>query len=145
MTSHAGFTAPADAAQFILGGNAIFTMTSARTGAHFTYKVQLPQNADSPSTTPWFVRVLREYPDSWTYIGFIPRANPAMLIAGRNGAPDGESFKALAWALKHLDAGNLPEQLQIQHMGSCGMCNRPLTDPTSISIGIGPICREKLS
>jgi hypothetical protein len=27
--------------------------------------------------------------------------------------------------------------------GSCGCCGRLLTDPTSISIGIGPICLAK--
>lgn len=139
MTSHAGFTNPADAAQFILGGNAVFTMTSAKTGAHFTYKVQ-----ESEPGSPWFVRVMYDYPDGWKYIGFIPRANPAMLIAGKKGAPDAASYDALQWALGHLGAGNLPEQLTIQHMGSCGMCNRPLTDPVSIDLGIGPVCREKI-
>lgn len=28
--------------------------------------------------------------------------------------------------------------------GRCGCCGRELTDPTSIEIGIGPICRERL-
>jgi hypothetical protein len=27
--------------------------------------------------------------------------------------------------------------------GRCSCCGRPLTDPTSISYGIGPICRER--
>jgi hypothetical protein len=27
--------------------------------------------------------------------------------------------------------------------GRCGCCGRLLTDPTSVSIGIGPVCREK--
>jgi hypothetical protein len=28
-------------------------------------------------------------------------------------------------------------------IGQCGICGRTLTDPTSIKIGIGPICRQK--
>lgn len=30
-----------------------------------------------------------------------------------------------------------------QELGVCGLCNRPLTDEVSRSIGIGPICRKK--
>jgi hypothetical protein len=30
-----------------------------------------------------------------------------------------------------------------REIGACGICGRTLTDPTSIEIGIGPICRDK--
>jgi hypothetical protein len=30
-----------------------------------------------------------------------------------------------------------------QEIGACGICGRTLTDETSRSIGIGPVCREK--
>lgn len=32
------------------------------------------------------------------------------------------------------------ERLRCHH---CKMCNRPLTDPESIKLGMGPICRQK--
>jgi hypothetical protein len=30
-----------------------------------------------------------------------------------------------------------------QEIGACGICGRTLTDPTSIKIGIGPVCRQQ--
>lgn len=33
------------------------------------------------------------------------------------------------------------DAIEIQFEGRCVKCNRPLTDPTSIELGIGPICR----
>ena len=30
----------------------------------------------------------------------------------------------------------------IQHIGKCCKCGRPLTDPESIKLGVGPICAK---
>lgn len=54
---------------FILAGNAIFTVKSAKTGKHFTYKVSRAKgNKDS---RPWFVSVLRgpNNGSDYSYIG----------------------------------------------------------------------------
>jgi hypothetical protein len=40
--------------------------------------------------------------------------------------------------------GQLPDSMEVYHHTKCGMCSRPLTDPLSIEIGIGPDCRKKL-
>lgn len=137
---HKGFKTAAEALAFITGGRAYVTMTSAKTGKHFTYRVATGKD----DKTPLFVGVL-EGPDNYMnyrYIGFIPKLT-TMLIAGRRGKPNAPSFKALTWVLKHLVKGRLPEDLTIHHEGKCGMCGRKLTDPGSIECGIGPICREK--
>jgi hypothetical protein len=147
-TSHVGFEDAKTALDFILSGNAVFTLTSARTGKHITCKVR--QKTDTLNTgdkTPFFVSVL-DGPLSWDnfqYIGFIPEPSdidPIRLVAGRKGRPDLPAFAALQWTLKHLVAGDLPEDLTVQHEGTCGRCNRALTDPESISRGLGPHCAK---
>lgn len=45
---------------------------------------------------------------------------------------------------KIVDAG--PEEALAEYghrVGRCGVCNRTLTDPDSIALGIGPICRAR--
>jgi hypothetical protein len=150
MTSHTGFETAADALQFILAGKAKFTISSAKTDTHFTFKInQKDDPANTGDKTPFFVSVLNG-PDNWTnfmYIGFIPQQGdnqPLRLVAGRKGHPDAPSFKALSWTLRHLTNGNIPADLTIQHEGKCCRCGRALTVPTSIASGIGPDCATKM-
>jgi len=52
---------------------------------------------------------------------------------------------AAAWVLNQVFSGNitaLEENVEIFHMGSCAKCGKPLTDATSIEVGLGPICRS---
>ena len=131
MTSHAGFETAAAALTFILAGKATVTLTSAASGKHFTFKVTKSKDGGA-----YFVGTLSG-PDNnadYQYVGFIPnRGTAPHLTAGNKGKPDAPSFKAFAWALKHLVAGNLPDQLTIQHEGRCCACNRMLTHPDSIA------------
>lgn len=143
---HTGFTSAQDALAFIAGGNAKLTLTSAATGEHFTY--QIKQGWDGKAhkrdhTTPYFVSVLTSGADDYMYIGFLPQSAPTKLVAGKKGHPDAPSFEVLRWSLAHLAQGRIPEQLTIQHSGSCCVCGRELTEPTSIASGIGPVCAVK--
>jgi len=36
-------------------------------------------------------------------------------------------------------------EMDIFHIGNCGYCGRPLTDPESIFIGLGPTCRKRIT
>lgn len=144
---HEGFTTAQDALTFILAGKARFTLTSGKTGAHFTYKVDAPKDADiEDPATPRFVKVLSGPDNSWNgdwlYLGLLGQEK--RLVAGRKGHPDAPSFKALDWALGHINADTLPEQLTIQHEGQCCRCGRALTHPESIASGIGPDCASKM-
>jgi len=145
--SHQGFENPKEAFDFISGGKAVVTLTSAKTNTHFTYKVSLGDGDDI-----FFVKHLYGSDNSrngdWAYLGFIKASAgdgvpTTGLIAGRKGLPDAPSFQAFAWTLKHLAAGSIPEQLTIQHNDQCGRCGRDLTDPISIATGLGPVCRSK--
>jgi len=141
--SHAGFENAADAIGFIFSGKAVVTLTSATTGTHFTFKVSISDDGNV-----FFVKHLfgpdNSWNGDWAFLGVVVfRGQHSVLRAGKKGKPDAPSFKALAWTLKHLDAGSIPDALTIQHNDQCGRCGRELTDPVSISTGLGPICREK--
>ena len=146
---HDGFKDAKSALDFILAGRARVTLTSLKTGDHYTYRVSRKTREGGPSyeTTPWFVSVLSG-PDNgsdYNYIGFIPKQGPGDgLVAGQKGRPDATSFKAFQWALSKLVGGSIPSELRIQHEGSCCRCGRALTHPDSVESGVGPECARKM-
>lgn len=51
---------------------------------------------------------------------------------------------ALMWVLRMLrDGKDIGEQVSWQHTGNCARCGKPLTDPESVSLGMGPTCRQR--
>ena len=85
-----------DALRFIFGGNATFTIRSAKTGTRYTYKIRQKEIGK-----PFFASVLsgQNNESDFDYIGFIPAATRDVLVAGNKGKPDAPSFKALAWTV----------------------------------------------
>jgi hypothetical protein len=148
--AHSGFKTSPDAINFIFAGNATFTISSEKTGAHFTYKVTQKTGKDG-DVTPFFVSVLNG-PDNFTnylYIGFVPAWNSGQfpetsirLVAGHKGHPEAPSFKAFAWVVNQIFNGPIPSDLKIQHEDKCCVCSRPLTHPESVELGIGPDCAK---
>lgn len=135
-------------ARFMLAGNAIVTLESARTGVRYTYRVRQSTKAGGPA----FVEVLVG-PDNmadYAYLGTIFGGRDdqgPVYYHGRkstigSGAP---SAKAFAWAFGSIARGVLPDDLRVYHEGRCGRCGRVLTVPESILSGLGPDCAEKSS
>jgi hypothetical protein len=60
-------------------------------------------------------------------------------------ASDAPSAVAFMWVWKTLISGRMHPELAVWHEGRCGACNRRLTDPASISSGLGPICAGRIS
>lgn len=149
---HDGFTTAQDALAFIGGGNARFTLTSSKSGVHYTYKVQAPKTPEGEQPKLLFVSVLNgpnnAWDGDWLYLGFIPCSGAqleARLEAGRKGHRDAPSFLALDWALcQLLVKKQVPETLMIQHEGRCCRCGRALTHPDSVASGIGPECASRM-
>jgi len=124
---------------FILAGNAIFTVSNTKTGNHFTYRVCKPGDS-----SPHFVQVLTG-PDNtsdYTFLGTI--FNEQTYRHGKkspinDNAPSEVAFK---WIWQNFN--RLPDCIEINHEGHCGRCGRLLTTPESVESGIGPICKEKM-
>jgi len=126
---------------FILAGKAILTITNSANGNHFTYKVKrIRKDSDA-----YYVSVAHNY-DEYHYTAVLMKIkgvwelrnakNPKILLS-----PSCKAFKYLVD--NYINSYKPHANLIIQHEGRCGRCGRPLTDPTSISIGLGPECRSK--
>lgn len=152
---------PVQAREFILGGNATFTIVSTKTRARYTYRVRVAK--DNPRM--FFVSTLvgPNNDDDYAYVGFFKSIlgegsrgvhtfmakardtdRGAVMIAGKKGNPDDVRFKALDWLLQSLIVERMPRTVEFWHEGRCARCNRRLTDPESIARGFGPECAGKV-
>lgn len=139
-----------DPLAFITAGDATFTVTSAKTGTHFTYRV-----SEMPKGDGFFVSVLTG-PDNtqdYSYAGLmIPspsgtiNAAPVYQFRGTRGSKlplTAPSVRGFVWVLRRLQTCGLGEAATLAHIGRCGRCRRPLTTPESIERGLGPVCAGK--
>jgi hypothetical protein len=135
-----------EAMRFLNAGNAIVTLSSKRTGNHFTFKIWRPENASDDIA---FVALLNG-PDNETNYKYMGRLRRGVYIHGRkvmklgditSDAPSAIAFK---WAYERLARGVMPTDLVVLHEGRCGRCGRRLTHPISIASGIGPECATKM-
>lgn len=145
MTGHQ-ITDPEQALKFILAGNSTVTLRSLKTGAHLTFKVKKPKG-DKFSPDLRFVSVL-DHADGkggYTYLGMVKDQNFSVtkksVYYQTTTAP---APAAIRWLFDHVKRGEIPQQCEIWHEGRCGRCGRKLTDPTSISTGLGPECIHKI-
>lgn len=144
------FATIADAKAFALAGNAILTLQSLRTGAHFTYKVRAKDvageiKADYQPNRIWFVSLLSgaDNESDYQYLGLINKYREFRLTKNSRAGADAASVKAFEW-FWHMVRDGIPSELVVRHEGRCGRCGRTLTVPESIDRGIGPECAEKM-
>ena len=136
--------------KFIFAGHAMFIVQSA-TGESVTLKIQ---QAKKPFTArngavypPAFFLRARHNKGEEALIGRVddstykitPTKNPNF------PPPDDRIIQIAEWAIRTAcNEEAIPEGYHIAHVGKCGACGRPLTDPTSIASGIGPECAKKV-
>ena len=131
---------------FLTGGHAIFTASSPK-GTHYTFSVSRPKDF-TPDSPVWFVSVLTgsDNTSDYTYLGLLDGSGLLRLTKKSREyyTEKTPSYEVGRWAIAKIWRGEeMPDGYKIQHMGKCGRCGRPLTDPLSCELGIGPICREK--
>lgn len=114
---------------FIRAGNATFTIKSARTDKHYTYRVT------SKPDKPMFVRV--KTGDTDLFVGSI---FSGYKFRTQTGGPAALAFDYF-WRWM-IERNQVPQSITFYHEGKCGRCGRPLTDPVSIERGLGPDCAE---
>ena len=128
---------PKQSQQFILAGNALITVKSLRTNKHFTYRIKKKKNASI-----WFVSVAYNGGDrQFNYIGCILADNTFKHTKASQVKQSTDSFIAFNWAWNNLSS----EQIELWHEGHCGRCGRTLTEPESIKLGYGPVCKSLIN
>lgn len=119
--------------------NGAVTMVNPETGQHRTVRIRT-QSADSTFRPNTRIASLRTgASDSWhdwTQFGFV---TDGQIKVWRKHL--GTKFETYAKMINNPQAF---EARGIEYMaeGRCRKCNRQLTNPESIGLGIGPICRE---
>lgn len=126
--------------QFALAGNCTFTVKSKKTGNHFTFRVERPDEK-----APHFVSVLTgpENTSDYSFLGTI--FDGATYRHGKKSriTTDAASAKAFDWLWNRID--NVPTDLmEFLPSCSCCRCGRALTNPTSVEMAIGPECAKKI-
>ncbi len=132
--------------QFILAGDAIFTVEQPGGTGHRTFRVQhVP--AGNRWGESWFVKLLTG-PDngsSYTYMGKLdPFTGQVRLTAKSKYTEDSFPVRlfnrvlARVWCDDH--AAYEQHDYKTHHEGRCGRCGRKLTVPESIESGFGPEC-----
>lgn len=130
-----------DPKQFVLAGRAIFTVTSLKTGSHFTFRAFRGNREDSPT----FVGVLTGQNNlrDYSFLGTIFRDESFRHSPKSRISQDAPSAKAFLWFWRHIN--NLPGTVSFSHAGRCAVCGRLLTSPESLLMGVGPECKSRLS
>lgn len=123
---------------YVFGGNATFTLYSAKTGLRYTFKIKREPNS-------YWYRVMRLFGDDNTkdyrYIGCIyQNENSEGPIKWKESAYS-EAMKQINFFFRVL-AGEYewPKTMYFYPSGRCARCGRLLTTPESVTTGFGPKC-----
>lgn len=143
---------------YILAGNATFTLVSKKTGERFTYKVRKAERKAGDIKDMFFVNLMNgpDNENDFCYMGIL--TSPAgtkkyifddalifKMTPKSAVKPEAPSAKAFNWFYRAISERNeLPATVEIWHTGRCGRCGRKLTVPSSVALGIGPDCAEKM-
>lgn len=135
-----------DVKNFVLAGNATFTIVSTKTGTRFTYKVRRSKE-EAGKDVVYFVSLLNgpDNQNDYCYMGIITARGFIFANKKSSVQSDAPSSKAWRWFFDAVLAGaRMPATLEVWHEGKCGRCGRALTVPESIARGIGPECADKM-
>lgn len=137
--------------EFSLAGKATVTIESLKTGAHYTFQINKADDGEV-----WFVSVLSgpSNETDFTYMGIL-FGTAQKTWFGHNGTEfrltkksrytdDATCVRGFRFFWRFIEAGVMPQDMQVRHSGHCGRCGRTLTTPESLDRGIGPECANKL-
>jgi len=127
---------------FLSAGSAVFTLESKKTDRHFTYRINSKPNNRGEGYI-YFCSVMTGGADKYSYMAVYDPENLSLVFTQKsNFSVKNESVRALLYFFDGLKAGKIPDDLNVYHAGRCGKCGKELTDPESIKLGVGPICRN---
>lgn len=133
--------------EFLYAGRASYCVRNPK-GVRVTVKLSKARPKNDPRTgRPYaetFFASLRYMGDPWVYVGRVARTARKITLApaAMSAASTQTGIAVAEWSLRVINGETpLPDGYSIEHTGRCGKCYKLLTDPLSISLGIGPVCR----
>lgn len=122
--------------------NGKITITNPKTGNHRTFRIRT--QADSANFAPGqrIVSLLTgpDNQEDYRGFGFVTEEGRILVWRKKRGNGKPSEFDIFARMLTEPERYEA-EGVTYQFSTRCRRCNHELTDPTSISLGIGPVCR----
>lgn len=146
MTATPALLDPSAALDFMIAGDARFTLVSLKTGARYTYRISKAEDREGQRQKTWFVAYLTgsDNESDYTYLGIL-RNGTVALTAKSKLQEASAPVVAIRWTIALLAQDLAPPGVQIWHTGHCGRCGRTLTVPESVAAGYGPECFARMS
>lgn len=119
--------------------NGILTIVSKKTGDHRTVKISTQKGDAGFMPGKRLVALLVGSDNSSDYraFGLVAEGGDRVILWKKN-----RTSPFFAWVSKAIvDPARYEDQVEFKFEGRCRRCNRRLTDPLSIDLGIGPVCR----
>ena len=125
---------------YILGGRGVVTLKS-DTGVHHTYSFEMYD--DKPDNI-WIYTLVDD--NQWIYVGYYSKKYENFRLTPKSKYPvDSPIVKGIAYIFKMiLNPEFHDDRMHLLHEGICCRCGRPLTNPASIELGIGPYCATQI-
>jgi hypothetical protein len=129
---------------FIFAGKATFTVRSATSGKHWTFRIKRKKDSDI-----YFVSLLTgsNNDEDYSYLGYLKSYAGDISY---NTSPkscrkrEDAAHSVIQFLLNSLEAATLHPKFELYHEGKCARCGRTLTDPNSIERGLGPECATRI-
>lgn len=132
--------------RFILGGQAVFTVVSKRSGARRTFRVRKGEDVTGTGVPHGYYVDLLTGPNNdsdYRYLAYLFQGIDGLRVKPNREQWGFDSHLILAWMVRLInvkDQARFELQAEFHHAGRCCVCGRTLTTPESIELGIGPIC-----
>lgn len=116
--------------------NGIITVVNKKTGGHRTFKIATVKNGNLKGKRIVSLLIGPDNTSDYLGLGFV-HDDGIVRVWGKH---KGSVYEKTIEVLNHLDT--LPVEVMFE--GKCRVCNRVLTNPKSLVIGIGSECLNKL-
>lgn len=125
--------------------NGFYTVTSPVSGEHRTFKIHTQSSQDSFAPGKRIVSMLVGQDNELDYEGFGFILEDRILIWKAKRSPFFDKVSAMLESLaKHGESSPYHQRgVRVLLDKRCAKCNRKLTNPASIELGIGPECIMK--
>lgn len=136
-----------DLCNFLFLGKAFVTVRSLKTGRHFTYKIVKPKKSTNyhPNRDNVYFVWVKTVGNRFIYLGMVKNYTSFTTTRSSRLNRCSQHFKACKYLLDVALKGNeIPADLEVYHIGRCGICGRTITNPKSLYRGIGPECYKKV-
>jgi len=131
-----------DIKTYMLAGKATLTLSSEKSGQHYTYLIKRAKDDNGEPKNTWFVGLLTgpsNY-DDYNYMGILGADGAFRTTAKSKIAQDSKPALGFQYLVNNLMADRMPPSMEVRHCGHCGRCGRKLTVPSSVDSGLGPEC-----